>query len=274
MRQLPGELGKPTERCGLCKTCQLAGSPGDRVQLPQPERSSGWRVHVVVPGCWWWGWRGVSIITYIVDNWGTLAPQVVTHIEIVAMSMAAAALIGLILGVFAARSERFSTLILGVTSTLLTVPSFALFGLLSIWAGLGNPPVIIGLVLYALLPVVRNTATGIRAVEPAVTEAARGMGMRPSQVLARVELPLAAPAILGGLRQATVMVVAIATVGATVGADDLGQPILEALGRSSGTLVQILAGVIPVAAIGLVADGVLAGIQRALSRGAARGAVG
>jgi osmoprotectant transport system permease protein len=89
-----------------------------------------------------------------------------------------------------------------------------------------------------------------------------------------VELPLAAPAILGGLRQATVMVVAIATVGATVGADDLGQPILEALGRSSGTLVQVLAGVIPVAAIGLVADGVLAGVQRALSRGAARGAVG
>ena len=216
----------------------------------------------------------MSIINYIVDNWGTLGPQVVIHIEIVAMSMAAAALIGLILGVFAARSERFSTLILGVTSTLLTVPSFALFGLLSIWVGLGNPPVIVGLVLYALLPVVRNTATGIRAVDPAVTEAARGMGMSPIQVLARVEMPLAAPAILGGLRQATVMVVAIATVGADGGADDLGQPILEALGRSSGTLVQVLAGVIPVALIGLTADLILAGVQRALSRGAARGAVG
>ena len=216
----------------------------------------------------------MSIINYIVDNWGTLGPQVVIHIEIVAMSMAAAALSGLILGVFAARSERFSTLILGVTSTLLTVPSFALFGLLSIWVGLGNPPVIVGLVLYALLPVVRNTATGIRAVDPAVTEAACGVGMSPIQVLARVEMPLAAPAILGGLRQATVMVVAIATVGATVGADDLGQPILEALGRSSGTLVQVLAGVIPVALIGLTADLILAGVQRALSRGAARGAVG
>jgi osmoprotectant transport system permease protein len=216
----------------------------------------------------------VSIITYIVDNWGTLGPQAVTHIEIVAMSMAAAALIGLILGVFAARSERFSTLILGVTSTLLTVPSFALFGLLSIWVGLGNPPVIVGLVLYALLPVVRNTATGIRAVDPAVTDAARGMGMSPIQVLARVEMPLAAPAILGGLRQATVMVVAIATVGATVGADDLGQPILEALGRSSGTLAQVLAGVIPVALIGLTADLILAGVQRALSRGTAREAGG
>jgi osmoprotectant transport system permease protein len=216
----------------------------------------------------------VGTLQYIVDNWGTLGPQVVTHVEIVAISMASAALIGLLLGVLAARSERFSAVILSITSTLLTVPSFALFGLLSIWVGLGNPPVVVGLVLYALLPVVRNTATGIRAVDPAVTQAARGMGMSGAQMLARVELPLAAPAILGGLRQATVMVVAIATVGATVGANDLGQPILEALGRSSGTLVQVLAGVIPVALIGLGADVVLAGVQRAVSRGAARGAAG
>lgn len=211
---------------------------------------------------------------YFVDNWPTLGPQVVTHVEIVAMSMAAAAVIGLFLGVVAARSERFSSLILSVTSIILTVPSFALFGLLSIWVGLGNPPVVIGLVLYALLPVVRNTSTGIRAVDPAVTEAARGMGMNPNQLLRRVELPLAAPVILGGIRQATVMVVAIATVGATVGVDDLGQPILEALGRSGGTLVQVLAGVLPVAMIGLVADGVLAVAQRALSRGARREAAG
>ncbi len=216
----------------------------------------------------------MSLVRYVVDNWGTLGPQVVTHVQIVAISMLAAGLIGLGLGVVAARSERFSALILSVTSTILTVPSFALFGLLTIWVGFGNPPVIVGLVLYALLPVVRNTATGIRAVDPAVTEAARGMGMSPTQVLTRVELPLAAPAILGGLRQATVMVVAIATVGATVGADDLGQPILEALGRSSGTLVQVLAGVIPVAVIGLVADGALAGVQHVLARGASRAATG
>jgi osmoprotectant transport system permease protein len=216
----------------------------------------------------------VDLLRYFVDNWPTLGPQVVTHIEIVAMSMAAAAVIGLFLGVVAARSERFSALILSVTSIILTVPSFALFGLLSIWVGLGNPPVVIGLILYALLPVVRNTATGIRAVDPAVTQAARGMGMSPSQLLRRVELPLAAPVILGGIRQATVMVVAIATVGATVGVDDLGQGILEAIGRSGGTLVQILAGVIPVAIIGLVADGVLAVAQRALSPRAPREAAG
>jgi osmoprotectant transport system permease protein len=209
----------------------------------------------------------VSTLRYILDNWDTLRPQVVTHLEIVAICMVVAGVLGLGLGVLASRSERFATFILAVTSTFLTIPSFALFGLLSIWFGLGNPPVIIGLILYALLPIVRNTRAGILAVDPAVTEAARGMGMSPLQELTRVELPLAVPVILAGLRQATVMIVAIATVGAAVGANDLGQPIFAALTRDTGTLEQVLAGIIPVALIGIIADLVLAAVQRALSRG-------
>jgi osmoprotectant transport system permease protein len=209
----------------------------------------------------------VNPFQYILDNWDTLGPQVVTHLEIVAISMAVAAAIGLALGILAARFERLAALILAVTSTLITIPSFALFGLLSIWVGLGNPPVIVGLILYALLPITRNTRAGIVAVDEAVTEAARGMGMSRTQVLTRVELPLAVPVILAGLRQATVMIVAIATVGAAVGANDLGQPIFAALGRSTGTLDRVLAGIIPVALIGILADVVLASIQRVLSRG-------
>ncbi|HEY8756362.1 MAG TPA: ABC transporter permease [Candidatus Dormibacteraeota bacterium] len=209
----------------------------------------------------------MSTLRYILDNWDTLGPQVVTHLKIVAICMVVAGVLGLGLGVLASRSERFATFILAVTSTFLTIPSFALFGLLSIWFGLGNPPVIIGLILYALLPIVRNTRAGILAVDPAVTEAARGMGMSPPQELTRVELPLAVPVILAGLRQATVMIVAIATVGAAVGANDLGQPIFAALTRDTGTLEQVLAGIIPVALIGIIADLVLAAVQRALSRG-------
>jgi osmoprotectant transport system permease protein len=209
----------------------------------------------------------VSTLRYILDNWDTLGPQVVIHLEIVAICMVVAGALGLGLGVLASRSERFATFILAVTSTILTVPSFALFGLLSIWFGLGNPPVIIGLILYALLPIVRNTRAGIVAVAPAVVEAARGMGMSRLQVLTRVELPLAVPVILAGLRQATVMIIAIATVGAAVGANDLGQPIIAALTRDTGTLEQVLAGIIPVALIGIIADVVLAAVQRALSRG-------
>jgi osmoprotectant transport system permease protein len=208
-----------------------------------------------------------SIFQYMVDNWDTLGPQVVVHLEIVGICVVVAAVVGLALGIVAARSDRFATFILAVTSSLLTIPSFALFGLLSIWFGLGNPPVIAGLILYALLPIVRNTRAGIVAVAPAVAEAARGMGMSTGQVLTRVELPLAMPVILGGLRQATVMIVAIATVGATVGANDLGQPILAALTRDTGTLEQVLAGIIPVAVIGIVADLVLATVQRGLAKG-------
>jgi osmoprotectant transport system permease protein len=209
----------------------------------------------------------MSTLRYIVDNWDTLEPQIVVHLEIVGICMLVAGVVGLAFGILAARSDRFATFILAVTSSVLTIPSFALFGLLSIWFGLGNPPVIVGLILYALLPVVRNTRAGIAAVDAALVDAARGMGMSRAQVLTRVELPLAVPVILGGLRQATVMIVAIATVGATVGVNDLGQPILAALTRDTGTLEQVLAGIIPVALMGIAADLMLAGVQRGLSKG-------
>ena len=209
----------------------------------------------------------LSILRYIADNWDTLGPQVRTHIEIVVVCMLVASVLGLGLGVVASRSERFAAVILAITSTILTVPSFALFGLISIWTGLGTLPVEIGLVLYALLPIVRNTRIGILAVDPAVTEAARGMGMGPAQVLLRVELPLAVPVIIAGLRQSTVMVVAIATIGAAVGANDLGQPILQATARGSATIERLMSGVLPVALIGIVADLSLAAVQRGLSRG-------
>lgn len=209
----------------------------------------------------------MNVFQYIAQNWDLIGPQIVTHLEIVGVCIAITSLIGLVLGTVAARSEPLSTVIMAVTSTILTVPSFALFGLLTIWVGLEDPPVIVGLVLYGLLPVTRNTRAGIKTVDPAVVEAARGMGISPRQVLLKVELPLAVPVILGGIRQATVMIVAIATVGATVGVDDLGQTILFAIGRSTGTIDAVLAGIIPVAAIGIVADLILAGIQRVLSRG-------
>jgi osmoprotectant transport system permease protein len=209
----------------------------------------------------------VSTLRYIRDNWDTLGPETQTHIRIVVICMLVSGTLGLLLGVVAARNERFAAVSLGITSTILTIPSFALFGLLTIWLGLRDPPVIVGLILYALLPTLRNTRTGIRAVEPAVVEAARGMGMQPWQVLLRVELPLALPVILAGLRQATVMVVAIATVGATVGSDNLGRPILSAVGRTTGSYERLLSGLLPVAALGILADASLALVQRLLSRG-------
>jgi osmoprotectant transport system permease protein len=207
----------------------------------------------------------VDILSYLGQNWTTLGPEVETHLEIVVVAMVVATVIGLFLGILSARSARVSGVALSVTGTLLTIPSFALFGVLAISFGIGNRPVVVGLILYALLPILRNTMVGIQAVDPAVLEAARGMGMRPGQTLRRVELPLALPVILGGLRQATVMIVAIATVGAAVGANNLGQPIFAGI-RDTNRL-EIISGIIPAAVIGLLVDAVLGGMQRAFQRG-------
>lgn len=209
----------------------------------------------------------MSLLGYIADNWDTLGPQVRTHLQIVAISMAVAAFLGLLLGVAAARSGRVARPALAVTAAILTVPSFALFGVLAIWLGIGNRPVEIGLILYALLPILRNTMVGIRGIDPALAEAARGMGMRRRQVLLAVELPLALPVIVAGVRQSTVMVIAIATVGAAVGANDLGQPIFAGIRGSDNA--AILSGVLPVSAIGLLADALLAAAQRLLGGGRA-----
>ncbi len=205
------------------------------------------------------------MIQYLRDNWSSLEPQLITHLTIVAVTLAVASVVGVALGIAASRSQLLSSLVLGLASAMITLPSFAVFGVLQIYFGLGDLPVEIGLVLYAQLPIVRNTAVGLQGVDPAVLEAATGMGFTSLRRLLRIELPLALPLIVAGLRQATVAVVAIATVGAAVGSDNLGSPILQ--GIRGGGAYPVLAGVVPVALIGLGADGLLGALQRLLSRG-------
>ncbi|MFN2451216.1 MAG: ABC transporter permease [Candidatus Dormibacteria bacterium] len=205
------------------------------------------------------------MIQYLRDNWASLEPELVTHLTVVVITLAVATVIGVSLGIAASRSRLLSSLVLGLASAMITLPSFAVFGVLEIYFGLGDLPVEIGLVLYAQLPIVRNTAVALSGVDPAVLEAATGMGFRPLRRLLRIELPLALPLIIAGLRQATVAVVAIATVGAAVGSNNLGAPILAGI-RGGGTY-PVLAGVVPVALIGVLADALLGGAQRLLSRG-------
>src|SRR5258708_24765604 len=213
----------------------------------------------------------MDVVHYILDNLDTLVPETVDHLQVVGAAMAISVATGLLLGIAAARFERLGQAVLGIASTLLTIPSFALLSVLTtlfIALGLqiGDPPVIAALVLYAQLPIIRNTRAGILAVNPGVLEAARGMGMTRLQVLTRVELPLAVPVILGGIRQATVMIVAIATVGAAVGSNNLGRPIVDTLQRS-GNPLPILAAVLFVAAVGVGPDPILGAIPGALSQG-------
>ncbi len=212
----------------------------------------------------------MDLIHYVQQNWAVLEAQLVDQLVIVAVSMLAAGVIGVSLGVAAARYGRLRGVVLGVAAVAITLPSFALFTSLAYYFGIGDLPVEIGLTVYALLPIVRNTVVGVQGVDPSVLDAAVGMGMSATQRLRQVQLPLALPLILAGFRQATVMVVAIATVGATVGANDLGQPILAGI-RDAST-AEVLAGVIPAAALALLVDRVLGLAQNTLSRGMRAGA--
>jgi len=184
------------------------------------------------------------------------------HIGLVTISTSIAALIGLPLGILVARRPAWRRAVLGAASVFQTVPSLALFGLLIPVFGIGAWTAITALVVYALLPIVRNTYAGIAAVDPAVREAGRGMGMTDGQLLRLVELPLAAGVILAGIRIATVVSVGIATIAAAIGAGGLGVYIFRGVATVDDTL--ILAGAIPAALLALLADALLGFAERKL----------
>jgi osmoprotectant transport system permease protein len=184
------------------------------------------------------------------------------HIGLVAVSTAVALIAGLPLGVLVARRPALRKPILGLANIVQTVPSLALFGLLIPVLGIGAWTAITALVLYALLPIVRNTYAGITSVDPAIREAGRGMGMTDGELLRLVELPLAAGVILAGVRVAVVVSVGVATIAAAIGAGGLGVYIFRGVATVDDTL--ILAGALPAALLALLADGLIGLAERRL----------
>ncbi len=188
------------------------------------------------------------------------------HIQLVVIAMAIALAIGIPAGLGLARRPLARQLALGFANVGQTIPSLALFGFLipiQYIGGLGDRPAIFALVLYALLPILRNTIAGIASVDPAVRESAIAMGMTHRQTLWRIEFPLASRTILAGVRIATVATIGTATIAAAIGAGGLGQLIFR--GLASIDKVQILAGAIPAALIALLCDGGLGWIEKRLS---------
>src|SRR5438067_6965037 len=189
------------------------------------------------------------------------------HLEIVAISILIAAGIGLPLGIVMTRKPRMSRPILTIANIVQTIPSLALFGFLiplPFIGGIGARTPLVALVLYSLLPISRNTFTGISGVDPAIREAGRGMGMTDSQLLWKVEIPLASSVIFAGIRVATVIGVGVATIAAAVGAGGLGMFIFRGVSMVDSRL--ILAGAIPAAALALIADFVLGSIEKRFSK--------
>ena len=189
------------------------------------------------------------------------------HLGLVAVALSIAVAIALPGGIWLSRRAWATRWILGAASVVQTIPSLALLGFLipvPLIGGIGPRTAIVSLVLYALLPILRNTTAGIVSVDPAVIEAAEAMGMTRGQILREVQLPLAARTILAGVRVATVTTIGTATIAAAIGAGGLGVFIFR--GVASVDTAQILAGAIPAALMAIVADGGLGWVERRLSR--------
>ncbi len=197
----------------------------------------------------------MNFFQFMWQNRGQVSELTVEHLWLVGTSTLFAMLIGIPMGILIAHRPRLNKPVLASANIIQTIPSLALFGFLLPLPWLGERAdrlAILALTLYALLPIIRNTYTGIRGVDPAVVEAGRGMGLTESQLLFQVELPLASSVILSGVRVAIVISVGLATIAAAIGAGGLGEFIFRGLAMVDNKV--ILAGAIPAAILALAAD--------------------
>lgn len=210
----------------------------------------------------------MDTIAFIMANLSVIGQRMLEHVSLVAVSVGVAILTGVPTGIAITQSRRAADLVLYVASIIITIPSIALFGILipllsTIGHGIGYLPAVIALILYAQLPIIRNTYTAIMNVDPALREAARGMGMTTLERLRRVELPLALPVILNGVRSAVVLNIAIAAIATYIGAGGLGTFISR--GISQTDIRQLLTGAIAVSLLAILADYGLLFAQRLLT---------
>ena len=197
---------------------------------------------------------------FMAQQSGKLWEQTLTHTGLTFISLLIAVLVGLPLGIIIAKRKSLASGVLGFAGILQTIPSIALLGFMIPLLGIGPLPAIAALFLYALLPIIRNTYTGIKEVDPAVVDAAFGMGMTQKQVLLKIQLPLAMPVILAGIRTATVINVGVATLAAYIAAGGLGEFIFG--GIALNNTYMILAGAIPAALLAILFDFVLSIVQK------------
>lgn len=206
----------------------------------------------------------IEFWNFIVTNQDELLNQTVEHIGLTFVSLLIAVIIGIPLGLLATRYDNIASSVLGAVGIIQTIPSIALLGFMLPLLGIGALPAVVALFLYALLPIVRNTYSGINEVEASVTEAARGMGMTGGQILRKVELPLAVPVIFAGIRTATVINVGVATLCALIGAGGLGEYIFRGIALNNS--IMILAGALPAALLALGFDFLLGLFERNISK--------
>lgn len=204
---------------------------------------------------------------YIIKHPDKILDWTLQHLYIILVANASAAVLGILIGIFISREgrEQLADTVIYLASIMMTVPSLALYGILMgilhalTLPSIGFLPVVIALTLYGLLPIVRNTYTAIRGVDPAIIEAGRGMGMSELQILIKVKLPLAVPVIMAGLRQAIVMNIGIAAIGSYIGAGGLGQPIFRGIANYRVDL--IIVGAVFVSLLAIIVDLIMGRVE-------------
>jgi osmoprotectant transport system permease protein len=199
-------------------------------------------------------------VTYLVTHPGRIVALLGEHVVLVVVSLAIALVIALPLGIIAARNARAAAVILGFAGVLYTIPSLALLALLVAVMGLGTPTAIVALVVYAQMILIRGIVAGLRGVDPALVDAARGLGFTARQTLLRVEFPAALPVMLGGVRVAAVTLVALATIAAWINAGGLGVLLFEGIATVNAD--KIVAGALAAAALAIAADAALRACER------------
>jgi osmoprotectant transport system permease protein len=207
----------------------------------------------------------MDILQYILSNWGLIVSRTGEHIAIVGVAVALAIVTGVPVGVAISLNRRAAGPVLYAASMMITVPSIALFGIMIpilsvIGHGIGYLPAVIAVLLYSQLPIIRNTYTAISNLDPALREAARGMGLTRLQRLREVELPIAAPVIMVGIRVAVVMNIGVTAIAAYIGAGGLGAFITRGISQTDPR--QLVTGALAVSVLAVVADFALLGVQR------------
>jgi osmoprotectant transport system permease protein len=208
------------------------------------------------------------LIQTVSSNWTDLLTATGQHIFLSVIALLAGCIISIPLGVFITRHERVASPILTVVSVIQTIPSLALLGFMIPLFGIGTTPAIIALTLYALLPILRNTYTGIKEVDRAAIESGTGMGMTRRQILWMIELPLARTVIMAGVRTSAVLTIGVATLATFIGAGGLGDLIMRGIDMIDTPM--ILTGAIPAALLAILFDVVLMGLDRVMTPRALR----
>jgi osmoprotectant transport system permease protein len=207
----------------------------------------------------------MSPLQFFIGHRAEILQATATHLTLVLIAMAIAVLIAVPLGMVIVQRPTLRNIALGIASVFQTIPSLALFGFLipiPFIGGIGTRTAIVALVLYALLPILRNTYVGLTGIDPAVLQAAEAMGMTNTQILWRVRLPLALPVILAGIRTATIITIGVATIAAAIGAGGLGTFIFRGVAMVSDAV--LLAGAVPAALLAITADVLLGWLERRL----------